>query len=162
MSDSATIDLDTYQQQAREWIQANLARRSTPKRSHSAEYYTPKVMAENRALQRKLFDGGYAGITWPAPYGGQGLTKAHEEVFLTEAADWDPRVYAAVALHPTRANALTDEARDALERRCRTNRRRRRPRPSRTYRRRQDRIANWPRPTRRPLCRRLRANHARC
>ena len=31
---------------------------------------------------------------------------------MVEAADWDPRVYAAVALHPTRANALTDEARD--------------------------------------------------
>ncbi len=32
------------------------------------------------------------------------------------AADWDPRVYAAVALHPTRANALTDTARAELER----------------------------------------------
>lgn len=31
------------------------------------------------------------------------------------AADWDPRVYAAVALHPTRAGALTDEARAVLE-----------------------------------------------
>ena len=32
------------------------------------------------------------------------------------AADWDPRGYAAVALHPTRANALTDEARTVIER----------------------------------------------
>jgi len=32
------------------------------------------------------------------------------------AADWDPRVYAAVALHPTRAHALTDSARSDLER----------------------------------------------
>lgn len=31
------------------------------------------------------------------------------------AADWDPRVYAAVALHPTRAGALTDEACAVLE-----------------------------------------------
>jgi TatD DNase family protein len=31
------------------------------------------------------------------------------------AADWDPRVYAAVALHPTRANALTQEARTVIE-----------------------------------------------
>jgi TatD DNase family protein len=35
--------------------------------------------------------------------------------WVTEAADWDPRVYAAVALHPTRADALTDEARSLLE-----------------------------------------------
>ncbi|RZT25797.1 TatD DNase family protein [Mycobacterium sp. BK558] len=32
------------------------------------------------------------------------------------AAEWDPRVYAAVALHPTRADALTEDARAELER----------------------------------------------
>jgi len=36
--------------------------------------------------------------------------------WVTEAADWDPRVYAAVALHPTRANALTVEAKTVIER----------------------------------------------
>ena len=36
--------------------------------------------------------------------------------WVAEAADWDPRVYAAVALHPTRANALTPEARTVIER----------------------------------------------
>ncbi|OHV06335.1 DNAase [Mycobacterium talmoniae] len=36
--------------------------------------------------------------------------------WVTRAADWDPRVYAAVALHPTRANALTDDARAEIER----------------------------------------------
>jgi TatD DNase family protein len=36
--------------------------------------------------------------------------------WVTRAADWDPRVYAAVALHPTRANALDDEARAEIER----------------------------------------------
>lgn len=35
--------------------------------------------------------------------------------WVTRAADWDPRVYAAVALHPTRANALTDAARAEIE-----------------------------------------------
>ncbi|GJF10329.1 deoxyribonuclease [Mycolicibacterium cyprinidarum] len=35
--------------------------------------------------------------------------------WAVEAADWDPRVYAAVALHPTRANALTQEARAVVE-----------------------------------------------
>ncbi|MBW0015139.1 TatD family hydrolase [Mycobacterium sp.] len=36
--------------------------------------------------------------------------------WVTRAADWDPRVFAAVALHPTRANALDDAARGELER----------------------------------------------
>jgi len=34
--------------------------------------------------------------------------------WAVQAADWDPRVYAAVALHPTRARALNDEARREL------------------------------------------------
>lgn len=36
--------------------------------------------------------------------------------WVTRAADWDPRVYAAVALHPTRADALDDAARGEIER----------------------------------------------
>ena len=35
--------------------------------------------------------------------------------WAVRAAEWDDRVYAAVALHPTRANALDDEARAELE-----------------------------------------------
>jgi TatD DNase family protein len=35
--------------------------------------------------------------------------------WVTEAADADPRVYAAVALHPTRADALTEEAKAVVE-----------------------------------------------
>ncbi|MHC9291855.1 TatD family hydrolase [Mycobacterium sp. LTG2003] len=40
------------------------------------------------------------------------LASAH---WVTTAADADDRVYAAVALHPTRANALTDDAKADLE-----------------------------------------------
>ncbi|MGH3677403.1 MAG: TatD family hydrolase [Mycobacterium sp.] len=36
--------------------------------------------------------------------------------WVTRAADWDPRVYAAVALHPTRAGALGDETKAVIER----------------------------------------------
>jgi TatD DNase family protein len=35
--------------------------------------------------------------------------------WAVRAAEWDPRVYAAVALHPTRANVLDDTARAELE-----------------------------------------------
>lgn len=36
--------------------------------------------------------------------------------WVTHAAEWDERVYAAVALHPTRADALDDAARAEIER----------------------------------------------
>lgn len=35
--------------------------------------------------------------------------------WVVDASGWDDRVYAAVALHPTRAGALTEDARTALE-----------------------------------------------
>ncbi|BAV40257.1 TatD family hydrolase [Mycobacterium ulcerans] len=36
-------------------------------------------------------------------------------LWVTRAAEWDPRVYAAVALHPTRTDALTEAARREIE-----------------------------------------------
>lgn len=36
--------------------------------------------------------------------------------FAVDAAHWDPRVFAAVAIHPTRANALDDATRAEIER----------------------------------------------
>jgi len=36
--------------------------------------------------------------------------------WVTKATEWDPRVFAAVALHPTRADALTEDARAEIER----------------------------------------------
>ncbi len=40
------------------------------------------------SLQRTAFDAGFAGITMPEEYGGQGLTPAHERVFREEAAGY--------------------------------------------------------------------------
>ncbi|MFV8319875.1 TatD family hydrolase [Mycobacterium sp. 23] len=36
--------------------------------------------------------------------------------WVTRAVEWDPRVYGAVALHPTRTEALTEDARAEIER----------------------------------------------
>jgi TatD DNase family protein len=55
-----------------------------------------------------------------APVGVQAVVTIADDLesarWVTEAADWDSRVYAAVALHPTRANALTEEAKTVIER----------------------------------------------
>jgi alkylation response protein AidB-like acyl-CoA dehydrogenase len=45
-------------------------------------------MAAERALQRRLFEAGYAGITWPAEYGGQGLSQEYQDAFSAEAKDF--------------------------------------------------------------------------
>src|ERR1041384_5091114 len=38
------------------------------------------------AWQRKLFDGGWAGISWPAEYGGRGASPIEQAIFQEELA----------------------------------------------------------------------------
>jgi alkylation response protein AidB-like acyl-CoA dehydrogenase len=78
--------LSDYARAARAWLDANMPRREAGDGDRDVDDYTPAVMAANRALQRRLFEGGYAGITWPREYGGQGLPREYESAFLREAA----------------------------------------------------------------------------
>ena len=67
---------------AKAWAQENLLPSAPSPSDNEIEHFTPEVMAANRALQRRLFEGGFAGITWPKEFGGGGLSPAHEEAFL--------------------------------------------------------------------------------
>ena len=49
------------------------------------DHKTVEYIATQRAIQRALHEGGYAGISWPKEYGGQGLSPAHEQAFNEEA-----------------------------------------------------------------------------
>ena len=42
-----------------------------------------------RGLQRRLWDGGFAGICFPAEYGGLGLSAAHQRAFTEESGPYD-------------------------------------------------------------------------
>jgi alkylation response protein AidB-like acyl-CoA dehydrogenase len=81
MTDTLT-DIDEFRRQARTWIEANLERRSDAPAATVADFTAA------RALQRKLFDAGWAGLSYPAEYGGRGLTPAHERAFREEAAGY--------------------------------------------------------------------------
>jgi len=92
MSDSRTIgdqlDVDTFRRQAQEWLAANLERRDPAKsvtRLRGVDHKTVEGIKVERAVQRKLYEGGYAGISFPKEYGGRGLTLAHERAFNEEA-----------------------------------------------------------------------------
>lgn len=45
-------------------------------------------VARDRRIQRALWDGGIAGVTVPVKFGGLGLSRAHDQVFREEAADY--------------------------------------------------------------------------
>ena len=43
--------------------------------------------AYDTGWQRQLFDAGFAGLNWPAEWGGRGLPSTQQLVFLEEYAD---------------------------------------------------------------------------
>ena len=77
-------DLDTFRLRARTWLEATM-----PRRQVRREMPQEERVARNRELQRTLFDGGFAGLVFPAEYGGQGLTPQHQRVFSEESAPYE-------------------------------------------------------------------------
>ena len=85
MSDMESVE--SFRLRAREWLAANLPKASSEGRSSHAS--TEDFYRHIRQLQRRLWDGGFAGIAWPAEYGGQGLTPAHQRAFTEECAGYE-------------------------------------------------------------------------
>lgn len=82
-SHAGGAELDGFRAALRSWLPQNLDRRGT---TAQPEKHSPEHISEHRAIQRRVFDGGYAGLTWPAEYGGAGLTAAHQRIFDEEGA----------------------------------------------------------------------------
>jgi alkylation response protein AidB-like acyl-CoA dehydrogenase len=91
MSDENPIDaavdpeeLEAYRLRARAWLAESMPR--LPEGVDNWQLTQEDEMAVRaRQLQRTLFDGGYAGICFPAAYGGQGLSRAHQRAFTQES-----------------------------------------------------------------------------
>jgi alkylation response protein AidB-like acyl-CoA dehydrogenase len=80
--------VEEFRLRARAWIKANLGPMQGWDMSQHCESDEEelKAVARDRALQRKIFDGGFAGICFPKEYGGQGLTAEHNRAFNEELA----------------------------------------------------------------------------
>jgi alkylation response protein AidB-like acyl-CoA dehydrogenase len=89
-------DVETFRQQAREWLAANAPKRGAsddaqPMGGPAHEMGSPEerdYVTFAREMQAKLHDAGFAGITVPKEYGGQGLSRAHQAVYNQEAAGY--------------------------------------------------------------------------
>jgi alkylation response protein AidB-like acyl-CoA dehydrogenase len=79
------IQIEQFRSEAHAWLEANMEPRPRASRLGSSDSRTPEEIAASRILQRRLFDGGWAGISYPSEYGGRGLTAAHERAFRQEA-----------------------------------------------------------------------------
>ena len=86
-----------FRAEARAWLEAH-ARPRAPDESNLARYRflgdpSPEADAEHvrrcKEWQHTLYDGGWAGITWPKEHGGRGGTPAQARTFAQEQARFD-------------------------------------------------------------------------
>ena len=84
-------DLDAYRLQCRQWLADNLelAKPTSTAAGQRAGETEREFVARSKTIQATLYDGGYAGITLPKEWGGQGLTTAHQRIFDEEVFGYE-------------------------------------------------------------------------
>jgi alkylation response protein AidB-like acyl-CoA dehydrogenase len=76
-----TPDEAAFRAELRAWIAENL-----PEQHRGGRGGEGRFEDFGRAWSRKLYDAGYAGLTWPKEYGGGGAPYSHQAIFLEEMA----------------------------------------------------------------------------
>jgi alkylation response protein AidB-like acyl-CoA dehydrogenase len=71
-----------FRTEVRAWIGANLPPELKGSRGGAARFEGPA----SRDWSRKLYEAGYAGLTWPEEYGGRGSPWNHQAIVLEEMA----------------------------------------------------------------------------
>ncbi len=101
---------EAFRSELRAWLAETLPLRD------EAPHEPGEKVALSREWQRKLFDGGWAGISWPTRYGGRGADVLHqlifnEECILAGAPDILNLSVALGLVGPTLIHCGTDEQR---------------------------------------------------
>ena len=84
MDFTLTPDQHAFRESVRTWLKANIP--SEWKALGATEVPRADMYEFGRRWQRRLFDGGFIGVTWPREYGGQGLTFVEEMILHEEMA----------------------------------------------------------------------------
>jgi alkylation response protein AidB-like acyl-CoA dehydrogenase len=77
--------VEEFRMRAREWLAATMPVLT----GGAADRFDDGRREVERALQRTLWDGGFAGICFPAEYGGLGLSVEHQRAFTEESLPYD-------------------------------------------------------------------------
>lgn len=75
-------DIEEFRAAASAWIEEH---RAEAPRDYGA-ILPPELADEGRRWQRRIFDGGFAGIHWPTEFGGAGLSPDHTAAWTTACA----------------------------------------------------------------------------
>ena len=101
MVDADQAQWQEFRERARSWLTANVPTTDTDD------------LAVAKRFQAALHDAGFAGITWPAAYGGQGLGEPAQLAFNDVAKDFDlptrPFIIGMGMCGPTIVDLGTDE-----------------------------------------------------
>jgi alkylation response protein AidB-like acyl-CoA dehydrogenase len=76
---------ERFRDEVRSWLAANLSE-DRDRLSDSDPENMDRWMEYLKKWQRKLFDDGWSGISWPKEYGGRGATIIEELIFTEEMA----------------------------------------------------------------------------
>jgi len=85
-----TPEQRAFREEVRVWLERNLPAEWTSRVVAGPDVPRPEVYGFLRQWQRKLYEAGFLGLTWPKEYGGRGLTYVeelilHEEIALAKA-----------------------------------------------------------------------------
>lgn len=98
MSNSAIASpesVEEFHKRARAWIEKNLPAQGSVESDELRSHDEKIGIAKHRELQKRIFDGGFAGIMYPKQYGGQGLTREYQRAFLDAALGYElPSLFA--------------------------------------------------------------------
>lgn len=72
-----------FRSEVRDWLRTN-APKDPP--LHDTEPFGQALRAYDLAWQRRLFEGGWAGVSWPVEYGGRGLSLIQQMIWHEEYA----------------------------------------------------------------------------
>src|SRR5579862_5139913 len=70
-----------FRAEVQAWLEANLT-----DDLRGGRYGEGRFEGASRQWSRKLYDAGYAGLTWPEAYGGAGAPYSYQAIFLEESA----------------------------------------------------------------------------
>jgi alkylation response protein AidB-like acyl-CoA dehydrogenase len=112
----APEDIAPFRLRAREWLAAHM-----PRLPEGADNQSLLEQDEDgagaRALQRRLYAAGFAGLCFPTEYGGQGLTRAHQQAFTEESVPYQMPVLFNVPTLSILATTLIDFGTEEQKRR---------------------------------------------
>jgi alkylation response protein AidB-like acyl-CoA dehydrogenase len=77
---------EAFRTRVRGWLKANIPSEWRSRMAASADVPRPEAYDLLRRWQRKLYEAGFVGLTWPSEYGGQGLTFLEEMILHQEMA----------------------------------------------------------------------------